>query len=874
MRNHFGLLLVTLATSSFAADWHVATLGAAQGDGSEARPWDLATALAHPPSVKPGDTIWLHAGTYRGGFEARLAGEPSRPIVVRGRPGERVTIDTRARDDKDHASIFIHGADAVFRDFEVTCSDPRRVTEIAGSWPADIRRGSIDVRGSRISLVNLVIHDLAVGVGFWSEGEGGEISGCLIYNNGWQGPDRAHGHGIYTQNARGTKRIADNVIFHQFAYGIHAYGSEKASLDGFDIEGNICFHNGCLSRGGDRSPGIMVGGGCPARRIAIRQNVVAGGNIRLGYPWGTTNDDVIVTGNYADGGLVLRDFRRATVTKNTLIAASNVVQLESAGQLDLANHHWEGNDYFVTEGRWGEASIVENGKSRGLSLDAWRRETKLDATSRFTKGAPGQLRVIVRPHQHERGRAHVAVINPAGLAEVDLDLSKVLAAGQKYRLVSVKDFFGPPFAAGAYEGKPVRIALKPVNGPDPVGLPAAKLPVTEPHFAAFVVLPNPSNEPKPACPPSPVIQSIEWADASTIVRQARDGDNWPLTWADDDALYTTWGDGTGFEPKVPRKLSCGFARVTGGPEDFKGGNIRSDAEQFGDGRRGKKGWGMLSVAGTLYLWLGHADNRGATAQLAWSRDHARNWEFADWQFAEFGLVGFVNFGRDYAGARDDFVYAYSHDGPRADTPADRFVLMRVPKDRVTERAAWEFLEKVAEGGEPVWTADIAQRGAVFSNKDACLRSAITYCPGLKRYLWWQQIPQAAGAKDRGDTRFEGGFAIYDAPEPWGPWTTAYFTPRWDDGPGEHADFPSKWMSPDGRTLFLVFSGDDAFSVRKATVRLTGVTPGNDALGLTLEAPWNDVQLDEPVLCRVSLKNQSDHSAFVHRKFGDEPKPRD
>jgi hypothetical protein len=89
-----------------------------------------------------------------------------------------------------------------------------------------------------------------------------------------------------------------------------------------------------------------------------------------------------------------------------------------------------------------------------------------------------------------------------------------------------------------------------------------------------------------------------------------------------------------------------------------------------------------------------------------------------------------------------------------------------------------------------------------------------------RYLWWHQIPQPAGAKDRGDTRFTGGFAVYDVPEPWGPWTTALFTEQWDVGPGEHGDFPAKWMSQDGRTLHLVFSGDDCFSIRKATIKLS------------------------------------------------------
>jgi hypothetical protein len=327
------------------------------------------------------------------------------------------------------------------------------------------------------------------------------------------------------------------------------------------------------------------------------------------------------------------------------------------------------------------------------------------------------------------------------------------------------------------------------------------------------------DEPRPAYPPSPAIDGIDWAPAESIVRQAKDGDNWPLTWAADDALYTTFGDGTGFVPKVPRKLSCGFARITGTADAFDGVNIRSSGEQLGDGRKGLKGWGILAVEETLYLWFGHADMQGGTARLAWSRDGARTWEFADWTFPEFGLVGFVNFDKAYAGARDEFVYCYSHDGPKADTPADRFVLMRVPKDKLTDRAAWEFLESVDAENRPVWTRDIAKRGAVFRNPDACLRSAVTFNAGLKRYLWWQAIPQPPGHRDRGDTRFEGGFAIYDAPEPWGPWTTAYFTPKWDVGPGEHGDFPSKWMSADGREMFLVFSGEDAFSMRKATVRL-------------------------------------------------------
>jgi hypothetical protein len=43
------------------------------------------------------------------------------------------------------------------------------------------------------------------------------------------------------------------------------------------------------------------------------------------------------------------------------------------------------------------------------------------------------------------------------------------------------------------------------------------------------------------------------------------------------------------------------------------------------------------------------------------------------------------------------------------------------------------------------------------------------------------------------------------------------TAKWDVGPGETASFPTKWMSADGKTAHLVFSGDDHFAVCEASL---------------------------------------------------------
>ncbi|PYJ61237.1 MAG: hypothetical protein DME24_06975 [Verrucomicrobia bacterium] len=320
-------------------------------------------------------------------------------------------------------------------------------------------------------------------------------------------------------------------------------------------------------------------------------------------------------------------------------------------------------------------------------------------------------------------------------------------------------------------------------------------------------------------PRSSVIQEIRWAPVETIRRAARGSDNWPLTWADDDSLYGAYGDGNGFEPFIAEKLSIGFAKITGGPSDFVGRNLRSPTgETHGDGPVGKKASGLLCVDGALYVWTRNATN----SQLAWSGDHGATWTWARWRFTEsFGCPTFLDFGRNYAAARDEFVYMYSPDANSAYQAADQLVLARVPKTRIGDRDSYEFFVGLDDSGQPLWSHDLGQRRSVFGVGQAFYRSRVTYNGALRRYLLVQPVPDTASRDRTGrlDTRSHGGLAIYDAPEPWGPWTTAYFADRWDVGPGDSAGFPSKWMSADGTTLHLVFSGDDCFSVREATLVL-------------------------------------------------------
>jgi len=342
----------------------------------------------------------------------------------------------------------------------------------------------------------------------------------------------------------------------------------------------------------------------------------------------------------------------------------------------------------------------------------------------------------------------------------------------------------------------------------------------------------------PAYPYSTYITEWEWAPLDDVISSGEDSDNFFPTWADDGNLYTGFGDGFGFEPRTEVKLSMGFAKVVGSATDHQGYNIRSPFEVEGDGRKKWKTASMLMVDSVLYMWVRNYDKDGGVCALAYSTDYAVNWVFDENKviMEEFGFCSFVQFGKNYEGARDEYVYTVSHDNPSAYHETDTFILMRVHKDEMLDESAYEYFVELDEDGDPVWTSDIEARGSVFDSPNGgARRSAMTYNAGIDRYIWWQ------GLNNNDDLREEGGFGVYEGPEPWGPWRTVYFVETWDMGPGEIGSFPTKWMSEDGRTMYLVYTGGDAFSVRRVDLDVAFTptpTPTNTPIPTSTPTPTN------------------------------------
>jgi hypothetical protein len=68
-------------------------------------------------------------------------------------------------------------------------------------------------------------------------------------------------------------------------------------------------------------------------------------------------------------------------------------------------------------------------------------------------------KAILIPNKYDSGRAHLAIYNGSKAADVAVDVSKVLKAGDKYALLDPKNVYGPPVAIGQVEESSIRVAM-------------------------------------------------------------------------------------------------------------------------------------------------------------------------------------------------------------------------------------------------------------------------------------------------------------------------------------------------------------------------------------------------------------------------------
>ena len=348
--------------------------------------------------------------------------------------------------------------------------------------------------------------------------------------------------------------------------------------------------------------------------------------------------------------------------------------------------------------------------------------------------------------------------------------------------------------------------------------------------------------PTPPFPPSKLVRRVEFGKHRL---HKADGDMWPITWAADGHLYGAAGDNMG--------SPMNFWRIEGDPPGHSCwlvDNLPIDPQKYCDippahPQLGVKPAGLLSLGGVLYLAveaMNYGDNPAFNRQrnihgwIITSADGGKTWnrQATPTHFftGRLSSCHFIQFGQDHAGARDEYVHAnfpIGDDGGSYWENGDGILLGRVPTDQILRRQAWEFWTGQDAAGKPQWNPDDSKAKPVFHWPRMTGENHIVYNAGIRRFI----MGNYAFMDEQGNPRpyhqlkwpqsvYPSQLTLLEAPNPWGPWSLLHRDDNWGTYGDYQPNFPTKWMSPDGLTMWMVSSGtfdDYNFTCQQVTLHI-------------------------------------------------------
>lgn len=422
--------------------------------------------------IAPGHTVYLKGGTYSGDYVCRRNGTAAQPITYRAAAGERVIID---------GSLTIEGAHTRWIGIEKCLSGGTRYTEGGGSAPS-IVAGGLTVNGSGTKLINCIIHNqVDNGIGWWSPASGGELYGCIIFDNGWSAPDRGHGHALYTQNlsTNSIKTMKHCVLAQQFGMSnsnLSLYGTGATGLEGYRLSESVFI--------GGRQ---LIGGDAPINDIEVDDCHAYGNAFELG--WHDDGHINTIIRRLRMKGEFAPLFMRAFTLQDSLIVTDGgdvqVIYSQEPAE-NFVGYTLSGNAYHNRGENLKPFQVETVGT---FTFDEWKARYSCDADSTYSTDLPASNSIHVYPNEYDEDRGMIVVWNWLSSDSASVDVSTVLDAGDSYRLRQVTDYFGD-VATGtvALDGTitiDMQAASHSVSTPD--GWETPLMDVTFPVFGCFVV---------------------------------------------------------------------------------------------------------------------------------------------------------------------------------------------------------------------------------------------------------------------------------------------------------------------------------------------------------------------------------------------------
>jgi hypothetical protein len=348
-------------------------------------------------------------------------------------------------------------------------------------------------------------------------------------------------------------------------------------------------------------------------------------------------------------------------------------------------------------------------------------------------------------------------------------------------------------------------------------------------------------------------------------------DTWYFTWASDDRLYSPFTDGAvprlgggidhsrswnphfttgqavaeGDDPVNLKIYSLGLTPTPPGPYGgrYPCGSLVLDGVWY-------YGTYCLSPLGFTYfgdeLW--NWPWMGPFVGFRTSTDYGRTWTETPHTpekpiFGENGMYGypvrigaphFVDFGKNMEHSPDGYAYLVGHGAEVTDEKprranlswisGDQIYMLRVKPsiENMNDASKYEFFGGHDDNGDAIWTNDFESIKPLIDWNNNCGCVTITYNAPLKKYLMC--------VTDGWPTYGKMNSYILESDDITGPWKLVTYMKDFGEQ-GYFLNFPSKFISEDGKTAWLCYSGNFWDEANGVSI---GVNPPGSHYGMVLQ----------------------------------------
>jgi len=360
-------------------------------------------------------------------------------------------------------------------------------------------------------------------------------------------------------------------------------------------------------------------------------------------------------------------------------------------------------------------------------------------------------------------------------------------------------------------------------------------------------------------PPSSTLTGLEFTGRHVEYENA---DTWYPSWAADGKLYSSWTDGnvngmncSSDDEPTGKNNATGNATILGDDPmhlqivdnatyaspsapylgRYPAGNfMHGGVWYYGTYCTGPTGW--ADHDGLTYNWPWE----GPFVGFRWSTDFGKTWTQTPHTpdkplFGESGLNGhpvkigsphFVDFGQESKYSPDGKAYLVAHgasDGANRRYGFDSWItgdeiyLLRVTPSiaNMNDASKYEFYTGTDASGAPAWTNDFAKIKPMVSWRDTMGCVTMTYDAPLKKFLMC--------VTNGRQTTMKYDSYVLESDAVTGPWKLVTYMKDFGEE-GYFLNFPSKFISADGKTLWLCYAAN--FGQGKNNMNLASSPPGS------------------------------------------------